>query len=679
MHTYLIISCSFFALFISTSQTKGLETPNIATSQAVVKKLFQSTHEICRSTLIDQETIEKLDIFSESQSSLVSSTQRTLTIFGETSYHNLVVQPTHNRAALSHRQAIIQEFLCNNNFMREIQTELKKIRATEDIFLSYFQSNSETDKEIESFFFSDATFLESCNQSPVTIEIMRRIEQIGGISTLAILPVVGLIAKSWHNQAVYNNQIYEDKKLQQSSSLPKTTGQLLSEPIKSVRNFNDILIDAAKLPFNYLDPFPRLFKNGYDKRLTINESHLSCGDMLLKERYHQGWPLFLLYGGHYTLFLINSYMFGQQLATYPKKIIAKSRLINSLHKKMQDIKIFIESLEALVSLAKNNSFTRELPSVQAHLAAGKGPFTQKFQQLKQLLNTPTIQEESSLFMYGGRILVAHKLIAEIKNFFLPTLHVIGELDAYTGIAQLMQDHQSQETQFCLVEFDAGAHPCIELTAFWHPIVKKEEAITNSLSLGGTKNPYGIILTGPHGCGKSTAMKAIALNLVLAHTVGIAAAKKARMSIFTKINTYTNIHDDINKGWSTFIAEQARVDFILKTVKNLKPYEFSFNMLDEVFKGTIEKEGAQRVFDMGQELATHTNTISIFAVHSELPTELEEYTHGLYQNFHVGLTEAAPGSFSKTFKLVPGKNDWWFNDSHKRKRFISYLQKNLIGS
>ena len=70
---------------------------------------------------------------------------------------------------------------------------------------------------------------------------------------------------------------------------------------------------------------------------------------------------------------------------------------------------------------------------------------------------------------------------------------------------------------------------------------------------------------------------------------------------------------------------------------------------------------------------------MLAVHSELPTELEEYTKGIYKNFHVELTENNSGQFIKTFKLIPAKNDWWFNDNLKRKRFISYLQKTILGT
>ena len=627
--------------------------------EETVAKLFAQKNKV---TLIDEETIEKLNIFSTKEKSLFNSINRATTLFGKIMCQKMLREPSADKGLIFQRQEIIKELYRNKTLFHKICLKLDAIKKTEKALVHYFQDKTDTDKAIDSYYFSDLFYLDSYNNSPMALEISRRFEQTLFLSSVAVIPIVGLLMKSYYNQYTYNMQVATDTKklFPEKTIAPKDS------------NWIEVIQDAYKIIPKSINPFPKIFKNGYDKTITINNSELTLGDSILEQSYKSGITVPLLYGSAYTAMIFNGYKFTKMISEIPKTISEKNNKIASLQQTLFDISCFIENKDSLLALMKENSVTEKLIS-QENL------IDKKFEQLKELLKTSTIQEPSDKCMYGGRILVAHKLIQEIKDLLIPAMRFIGEIDTYAGIAKLIKEHESLPTKYCIALFINSDMPHISFTDFWHPITAKEKAITNSIALGGDNNPSGIILTGPHGCGKSTAMKAVTLNLILAQTFGIVAAKEAHLSVFSKINTYLNIQDNISLGWSTFIAEQARIDIILDSVRNLNPYEFSFNMLDEVFKGTIEKEGAQRTFDCGKELASYKNSLSMLAVHSELPTELEEYTKGIYKNFHVELTENNSGQFIKTFKLIPAKNDWWFNDNLKRKRFISYLQKTILGT
>ena len=655
-------TCSFIlTLIFCFSSLKSIEQKNncLESQEETIRKLFTKKKHV---TLVDQETIEKLDIFSLQESSLFSSINRTQTIFGKIICQQILTEPSIDRALIFSRQEIIEELSTNKILLHQLSLHLDKIKKTEKALIHYFQDKTDIEKEIDSYYFTNMFRLESYNTSPLALEISRRFEQARLLSSVALIPIIGLIMKSFSNQYIYNMQVAADNK------------KLFPEETISPQNSNwkEIMHDAYKIIPKSINPFPTIFKNGYDKTITINNSELTLGDTIIEQSYKNGIWIPLLYGKSYAGLLFNGLILGIMIESIPKTIFEKNSKIALLQKTLFDISCFIKAHDALLALIQENKVIRKL-------ILQENPIDQKLEQLKELLSTATIQEPSDRFMHGGRILVAHKLIQEIKELLVPSMKIIGEIDSYVGIAKLIKEHEILPVKYCIASFVNSSSPVINFTDFWHPITPKEKAVTNTILLGGENNPYGAIITGPHGCGKSTAMKAITLNLILAQTFGIVAAKQAQLSMFTKINTYLNIQDNINLGWSTFVAEQARVDIILDSVRHLKPYEFSFNMLDEVFKGTIEKEGAQRTFDCGKELASYKNSLSMIAVHSELPTELEEYTNGTYKNFHVELTENNNGQFVKTFKLIQGKNNWWFNDNLKRKRFISYLQKTILGT
>ncbi len=596
------------------------------------------------------------------EKSLFNSINRTTTLFGKIICQKILAEPSTEREIILSRQEIIKELYRNNALFHKICFKLDAIKKTEKALINYFQEKTDAEKTIDSCYFSHLFYLDSYNNNPLALEISRRFEQTFLLSSVAVIPIIGLLMKSYYNQYTYNMKIAIDTKklLTEKTIAPKDS------------NWVEIIQDAYKIIPRSINPFTSIFKNGYDKKITINNSELTLGDSILEQSYKSGLAVPLLYGSAYTTMIFNGYKFIKMISEIPKTISEKNNKIASLQQTLFDISCFIENKDSLLALIKENSFTKKLIS-QENL------IDKKFEQLKELLKTSTIQEPSDTYMYGGRLLVAHKLIEELKNLLIPSMQMIGEIDTYVGIAKLIKEHESLSKKYCIASFIDANTPSINFTDFWYPIHFKEKAITNNITLGGDNNPFGIILTGPHGCGKSTIMKAITINLILAQTFGIVAAKKADLTFFAKINTYLNIQDNISLGWSTFIAEQARVDTILNSIRNLKSDEFSFNMLDEVFKGTIEKEGAQRTFDCGKELAMSKNSLSMIAVHSELPTELEEYTNGMYKNFHVELTENNTGQFIKTFKLIPGKNDWWFNNAFKRARFISYLQKTILGA
>ena len=112
----------------------------------------------------------------------------------------------------------------------------------------------------------------------------------------------------------------------------------------------------------------------------------------------------------------------------------------------------------------------------------------------------------------------------------------------------------------------------------HPLLKENACIANDFL---SKKDINII-TGSNMSGKTSFMKTIGINLILAYNGTYVNAKTFNCPI-AKIFTSINVKDDINKGISTFYAELKRIKDILDYSKNNDDKLIIF--IDEIFKGT----------------------------------------------------------------------------------------------
>ncbi len=113
---------------------------------------------------------------------------------------------------------------------------------------------------------------------------------------------------------------------------------------------------------------------------------------------------------------------------------------------------------------------------------------------------------------------------------------------------------------------------------YHPLVKN--CVSNSLELNG-----GIILTGSNMSGKTTFMRMLGINQVLANACGLVCAKEFRTGNFPVL-TSLRANDMLQEGISTFYAEIKRMKKIVETSNTNNPV---LVLVDEIFKGTNAKD------------------------------------------------------------------------------------------
>jgi len=117
-------------------------------------------------------------------------------------------------------------------------------------------------------------------------------------------------------------------------------------------------------------------------------------------------------------------------------------------------------------------------------------------------------------------------------------------------------------------------------ALGHPLITPESRISNDFSFAGKGK--SIIITGPNMAGKSTFLRTLALNVVLAQMgspiCGNSLIVSKNMKVFTAMRTQDNLGENI----SSFYAELDRIKLLLKEIESgVKVIYF----LDELLKGT----------------------------------------------------------------------------------------------
>ena len=185
-----------------------------------------------------------------------------------------------------------------------------------------------------------------------------------------------------------------------------------------------------------------------------------------------------------------------------------------------------------------------------------------------------------------------------------------------------------------------------------------KVVTNSIILGGKNNAKCAVISGPNAGGKSTILKSIILNTLLAQTITIAPANSCVITPFDYIDSYLNITDDPKAGKSLFQSEAERVKSM---ISNLKANGKSLLIADEMFSGTNPVEGEAASAAVTKHIADLANAenkiIALFATHYHEMTKLEKETNGIVENYKVmANVDEIHNIISYPFKLLKGSGN-----------------------
>jgi hypothetical protein len=184
------------------------------------------------------------------------------------------------------------------------------------------------------------------------------------------------------------------------------------------------------------------------------------------------------------------------------------------------------------------------------------------------------------FLWNVHVLVAvERWRARAGGQARSWLQALGELEALAALGGLAHAHPA----WAWPDLDPEADR-LEATALGHPLLEPARRVDNDVTVG----PPGTVLlvTGSNMSGKSTLLRAIGTNAVLAAAGGPVCAARLRLPPL-RVWTSMRIADSLERGVSHFLAEVRRLKEIVEAAESAGPPVCY--LLDEVLQGTNTAE------------------------------------------------------------------------------------------
>jgi DNA mismatch repair ATPase MutS len=151
---------------------------------------------------------------------------------------------------------------------------------------------------------------------------------------------------------------------------------------------------------------------------------------------------------------------------------------------------------------------------------------------------------------------------------------VGEMEALSALAGYAYEHPEN----VFPEF-VEKGPLFKAEGLAHPLLPEAKAVRNDLCIGGEVRL--LIISGPNMAGKSTFVRAVGTNAILAQCGAPVCARRLRLSRLA-VAASICILDSLQGGVSRFYAEIARLKQITDLTKGKLPVLF---LLDELLQGT----------------------------------------------------------------------------------------------
>ncbi|MGD1044270.1 MAG: DNA mismatch repair protein MutS [Bacteroidota bacterium] len=238
--------------------------------------------------------------------------------------------------------------------------------------------------------------------------------------------------------------------------------------------------------------------------------------------------------------------------------------------------------------------------------------------------TPELKEYEEKILHAEEKILAletrlfnelRQMIAEHAGAIQTNAYAIATLDCFVSLADV-----AVENKYTCPLVDDSL--CIEIKDGRHPVIEKllppGEHYTPNNTLLDTASDQILIITGPNMSGKSSYLRQVGLNVLLAQIGSFVPAAFARIGIVDRIYTRVGASDNIASGESTFLVEMHEAANIVNTAT-----ERSLILLDEIGRGTSTFDGISIAWALTEYLHERIGAKTLFATHYHELNELAD--------------------------------------------------------
>jgi hypothetical protein len=302
--------------------------------------------------------------------------------------------------------------------------------------------------------------------------------------------------------------------------------------------------------------------------LTLGSVALSTFGLLAAE----AWPPFVLAS------LALWFVLGRRLADRFNRADAGERLLRHYAE--------------LFRLTRERAFrSARLAQLRERLAVDRRQADMLVLKLDRLLGfanlrrVPFLQPAvNALTLWDAHVMLAiERWQVEAGRHVREWLDALGEIEALSAFASVA--HDNPDWTYPTVD---PAAEFIEARDLGHPLIPRRPRVTNDVAIG----PPGtfLLVTGSNMSGKSTLIRAVGVNVVLAQAGGPVCASRLRLP---PVSVYTSmrVQDSLEQGLSYFMAALARLKRIVDRARDLSAdrSQVLLYLLDEILQGTNTAE------------------------------------------------------------------------------------------
>ncbi len=318
-----------------------------------------------------------------------------------------------------------------------------------------------------------------------------------------------------------------------------------------------------------------------------------------------------------------------------------------LKNKYEDMLFSIGSIKQMTGFIKSISNDKELSRI--FITDKLKPVIKTAERISKYISNFQIRRKYYMIGDGGGLVLDYimgitlydivaynrviKLMETHGDDILTLYKLIGQIDSEIAVSS----YRHRINNWCIPVFESDNITACELI---HPGVN--ECISNSITI---KN--GIMLTGANASGKSTFMKALAVNVILAQTINTASAKEFAIPDMLRVMSSMALRDDIISGESYYIREINHLRNMIDKINDDTPI---FILIDEILKGTNSIERVAASYGVLRYLI-NKNTYVVVATHD---ISLVELVKDRYKCYYFG-SEIIDGELKLDYKLHSGIN------------------------
>ncbi len=231
-----------------------------------------------------------------------------------------------------------------------------------------------------------------------------------------------------------------------------------------------------------------------------------------------------------------------------------------------------------------------------------------------------------------------KHVTANRDILLNGLSALAELEALGSLACF----SAEQSVACYPQPMSGTGLIIKEGR--HPLILEQYVIANDIGLTPDKRTW--VITGPNAAGKSTFLRMVGVNVLLAQTGAAVAATEMTWSP-VRLITDVRIRDDLARNESYFLSEVRRLRRLVLDDQKDTPI---LGLIDEPFRGTNSQERTAAGLALLEHLTASPN-LFLIATHEELLAHVAAQTDSA-ANYHFQ-EHLHEGGITFDYQLRPG--------------------------